>query len=80
MKITFNSPLQTISGTYNKEIVNVKHFDYFKEKLKTFFESVISSNDNSQTEKHLEKLLNNLLSEVYYKQDYYINSLKNVWL
>ena len=74
MKITFNSPLQTISGTYNKEIVNVKHFDYFKEKLKTFFESVISSNYNSQTEKHLEKLLNNLLSEVYYKQDYYINS------
>jgi adenine-specific DNA-methyltransferase len=74
MKITFNSPLQTISGTYNKEIVNYKDFDIFKDKLSTFYESVVSSNDNSQTEKHLEKLLNNFLSEVFYKQDYYINS------
>ena len=55
MKITFNSPLQTISGTYNKEIVNHKEFDFFRIKLKTFYESIVSSNDNSQTEKHLEK-------------------------
>ena len=43
-------PLQTISRTYNKELVNEKHFGYFRDKLKTFYESVISSNDISQTQ------------------------------
>ena len=74
MKINIKSPLQSLSGSYINSIINTDDFDSFVSNLKKLQIDIELSNDNKQTEKHLEKLLNNFFNDVYYKNQYYINS------
>ena len=70
MKINIKSPLQSLSGTYINSIINTDDFDSFVSNLKKLQIDIELSNDNKQTEKHLEKLLNNFFNDVYYKNQY----------
>jgi hypothetical protein len=74
MKINIKTPLQTLSGSYINSIVNTEHFELFISNIQKLNSDIELSNDNKQTEKHLEKLLNNFFNDVYYKNQFYINS------
>jgi hypothetical protein len=74
MKINIKTPQQSLNGSYINTIVNNEEFNLFVSNLSKLHSSIEISNDNKQTEKHLEKLLNNFFKDVFYKNDFYINS------
>lgn len=74
MKVQIKTPLQSLSGFYIKSVIDEHDFQLFKTKIKKLSDDIKISNDKSQTEKHLEKLLNNFLNDVFYQNRKYINS------
>ena len=74
MKINIKTPQQSLNGSYINTIVNNEEFNLFVSNLSKLHNSIELSNDNKQTEKHLEKLLNNFFNDVFYKNEFYINS------
>lgn len=74
MKIKIISPLQTLKGSYINTNISNENFNLFVSNLSKLQNDIKISNENKQTEKHLEKLLNNFFNDVFYKNEYYINS------
>ena len=74
MLIKIKSPKQSLKGMYLNSFVEEKSFIVFKENLKKLITEIEISNQKGQTEKHQEKLLQDFLNEVYYKNRNYINS------
>lgn len=74
MKINIKTPLQSLNGSYINTNISNDEFNLFVSNLSKLQNDIDVSNDNKQTEKHLEKLLNNFFNDVFYKNEYYINS------
>lgn len=74
MKVNIKTPQQSLTGSYINTNISIEEYNLFVSKLSKLQNDIDVSNNNKQTEKHLEKLLNNFFNDVFYKNEYYINS------